>query len=765
MKPPAHVPSTKALADQHTRYHLKQAPMLSRESSESRKRRLDLDDVATKSSRIRSVAPHSKNLKRDDSFRKDMYLTFVRNALKERLRGNSEPFHELVGQFNPAKLNEAGGRSTGQLRSWIAALSHVVSSLERSHAPLVDAVLATPWMILDDAFVVTYTNFVGVLVSARPEYLASVLSRCVQGFTYQSYEALGRHFTESSSTPLTRRMICNRIHNLLSHLLGLIPTLPLMLQPIITSQFPHKKLSKLAQTTYIRNLLTLSGYCPALSDAILSLIIERAQQIDVEIQVELEDLDDDNDNDNDPETGDIFNLDGFDNVIGEEDHLQNPGPGDEDEGEIIDGLSDISSENGEWAEGDVMEGPSNVKHIQDMVSKLDAVLTLVFEHLAATPCETISLFSWSSTAQISPPQATLGRQLELRHSQLWNLIAIFKRTIVKTHKSRYTQFLLFWYSSLHTDFTDVFLGVLMDRLMDTTLPDMARVGAASYVASFISRAKHIDTSSARAVVGVLCDYLRDTVDKVEELEARDPNFTPVVSQYALFYAIAQAIFLIYCFRWRELGEDPDELLVEGDESPKLWMPDLLVVQRAIMCPLNPLKICAINVVQQFAHVSNSTGFVYCYTILESNRRSDLAAAEAPPPQHGTRLKIDPKHARLSRDPALEVDLNAFFPFDPYKLPMSHKYIDDVYREWSSVALEEDEDSDEDEENALQEAHSRPPTEGDNNEDDSGDDDESEGSVAPSVTSLGPAGMPIPGSTTDLLDASFGGMSISPGGRR
>jgi hypothetical protein len=84
MKPPAHVPSTKALADQHTRYHLKQAPMISREPSESRKRRLDFDDAGAKSGR--PVAPHSKSLKRDDSFRKDMYLTFVKNALKERTR-------------------------------------------------------------------------------------------------------------------------------------------------------------------------------------------------------------------------------------------------------------------------------------------------------------------------------------------------------------------------------------------------------------------------------------------------------------------------------------------------------------------------------------------------------------------------------------------------------------------------------------------------------------------------------------------------------
>jgi RNA polymerase I-specific transcription initiation factor RRN3 len=68
---------------------------------------------------------------------------------------------------------------------WVAALSQVVSSLERSHASLVEAVLGTPWVTLDDAFAVAYTNFVGMLVSARPEYLTSVLARCVQGLTYR----------------------------------------------------------------------------------------------------------------------------------------------------------------------------------------------------------------------------------------------------------------------------------------------------------------------------------------------------------------------------------------------------------------------------------------------------------------------------------------------------------------------------------------------------------------------------------------------------
>jgi RNA polymerase I-specific transcription initiation factor RRN3 len=165
------------------------------------------------------------------------------------------------------------------------------------------------------------------------------------------------------------------------------------------------------------------------------------------------------------------------------------------------------------------------------------------------------------------------------------------------------------------------------------------------------------------------------------------------------------------------------------------------------------------VVQQFARVSNSTGFVYCFSVVESNRRSDLAGTTTPALQCSTRLKIDPTHAKLSRDPALEVDLNAFFPFDPYKLPLSHKYVDDVYRDWASVALEEDMESDEDEEEDVIEPvqDGRVYSPDLEEEDDEGSQD--------SRSSLEPEGVPIPGSATDLLDYTFGGMSISPGAFR
>lgn len=146
---------------------------------------------------------------------------------------------------------------------------------------------------------------------------------------------------------------------------------------------------------------------------------------------------------------------------------------------------------------------------------------------------------------------------------------------------------------------------------------------------------------------------------------------------------------------------------------------------------------------QFARVARATDFIYCYSILQANKRGEYqtgGGGDTPEPE-----------------------IHAFFPFDPYRLPRSSSYIQGVYREWSSVAIDDDgEDDDEDE--------------GDENDEDNdggamepeGDAGEYHGSRAsrtetrPAFTgALGISGQSRLGSDADSLGDSFGGMSISP----
>ncbi|TRM67928.1 RNA polymerase I-specific transcription initiation factor RRN3 [Schizophyllum amplum] len=647
----------------------------------------------------RPIATNSR-IRQDEQYRKDMYLAFVNNALQQKLNGNSEPYDELVGQFDPKRFDQESTPQTSQLRFWILALSHVVSRLERPHASLVEAIVNVPWTTMDSASVKSFTVFFGMLLSAKPEYLSLVLGKVAQGFTHQSgLQALDSAVPEGSSKPLTRRVVYDRLHSLLQHVLSLIPTLSSTLLPLLVHNFPHKRQSQVSQATYIRNLLRISGYCPELADKILATIVDRAIQIDVEIQVELEGLEDDEGDDTNLEQ-DLFEIDPFDTLIGQDGESSDSDSDDEDGGN----LSDITSDGEEDLE-EAQDVPTNVQHIQEMVTKLDAILTLVFDHFHHLHCAEPTSSSRSSSVSLElpplppisspisplvtpslplfppsspspvllalppPPPQTPAARAALRRTQFHTLLAIFDRTILRTFKSRYTQFLLFWFASLDAELADLFAGVLVERaLLRPDAPAVTRAAAASYIGSFVSRARYVDRDGARRVVTVLCGFLAAHLDALADNHSAAEN--------TVWYAIAQAVFLIFCFRWRDLLED-EELVLE-ELGTRKWMPALDVLHRVVNAPLNPLRVCSQNVVMQFARVAHATNFLYCFTILEANRRSADDVT------------------RRGRD----AELHTFFPFDPYKLPKSGPYIQAVYREWASVAIggdDDDEDGDEDRE--------------------------------------------------------------------
>jgi len=601
---------------------------------------------------------------------------------------------------------------------------------------LVEAIVNMPWMTLESATVKSYTVFIGMLLSAKPEYLSLVLGKIVQNFTYQSgLQALDAGVPESSSQPLTRRLIYNRLHELLAHVLSLIPTLPSTLQPILVRHFPHKRQNQLAQATYIRNMLRISEYCPALADKILATIIDRAIQIDVEIQVELEELEDDVE---DP-VHDVFEFDPFDVVLGQEgDEFDSDVGEDDDFSEDEDNFSDLSSEGGEYDEPQA-DVPSNVRQVQEMVKKLDAILTLLFEHFKRSP---------------STPDA-------LRPT-FQALLSIFDRTILNTFRSRYTQFLLFWYSSLDPEFSDIFQGMLVDRALfsasSAPTAELTRAAAASYIGSFVSRATFVDGDGTRRVVGVLCDYLSAHLEEVDDaIREHGPswieNATP--SQHTVFYAVAQAVFLIFCFRWRDLQEDMEVILERGPGAKDKWIPHLKVLKRVVLSVLNPLKICSTGVVTQFAKVAHQTDFMYCFSVLESNKRSEFGTSGGgSSPSRGA--PAQPAFVRVrAADHADE--LHTFFPFDPYRLPKSAPFIEGVYREWSSVAIDAEDDSDSDDEGSSFDSASEPSEHDD-------DDDDGDETLGRGYLAIPGRGLRGKGSDTDDdggLGQSMVAMSISP----
>lgn len=536
-------------------------------------------------------------------------------------------------------------------------------------------------------------------------------------------------------------------------LLRLIPTLPGTLPPLLLQHFPHKHERTMSQVLYIQNLLRISEYCEALTEPIWSAIMDHALQVDVAIQVELDDLEDHGLEQAGPTNLDPV-LDGDADAISEPESPEELAFSAQGADDVLDSLEDLSDEEG-YDASDALTSTVHTaaepswNEIAELAGKLDAIMKAIYQFLDGHV-------------------GTLAHRdvHARRHTLYQTLLGIFTRTVLTTFKSRHVQFILFWFASLDHEFADMFLGTLLSKSLYATPSAgvagesgessvVLRIAAASYVASYVARARYIDAPTTRMVVLNLCTYMDACLEAFasQGLSASPPG----AREHAVFYAVAQAVFYIFCFRWRDLrdGAVSDAPAVPDEDgmpslaatyptagslelSPQLmpmlhasslssvssthsmqgergWAPGLAVVQRAITSPLNPLRYCNANVVQQFAYVAQHTGFLYCYSVLEANSQRPTADVPASPaakrrvrsdtrestPTTGTaaaKSTAAPTAPAALPTPALDV----FFPFDPYRLRDSAALVHRLYRDWSDVAPdgegvddEEDEDEDDD----------------------------------------------------------------------
>lgn len=361
-----------------------------------------------------------------------------------------------------------------------------------------------------------------------------------------------------------------------------------------------------------------------------------------------------------------------------------------------------------------------MNQIKSMVRRLDSLMQLVFTHFSQSirndKHQQYHPFA-DGNANTSPsagPSAT-SLQTEMYHI----LLDSFDRTVLKTLRSRYTQFLLFYICSLDPSYADGFAAHLFQHLTDPLRPNVTRIAASSYISSYVARAKFMKPETIQQIMGNLSEWCILLLDQYEAAtpltltgfnnnNSNNNNTSPLAGKHEVFYASIQAIMYIFCFRWRDLvleeQEDDyeDDLVMEGinDHHQNMtnatvttattsvnrkWCPGLRHVSRILTSRLYPLKVCSKPVVDQFLKVARQTNFMYLYTHVET--RKDLLLPG---------VNVDVVSQNGARN--LFYTMQTFFPFDPYKLEGSKKFIEDIYFEWIPQDGQEgsDDDSEDDE---------------------------------------------------------------------
>ncbi|EDN08193.1 conserved hypothetical protein [Histoplasma mississippiense (nom. inval.)] len=269
-----------------------------------------------------------------------------------------------------------------------------------------------------------------------------------------------------------------------------------------------------------------------------------------------------------------------------------------------------------------------------------------------------------------------------------------------TENSR-TQFLLFHYSQSSPIFIDRFATTCVQIIFSRSEPTIIRQYAAAYLASFVARGAHVSSEVVRDVFDLLGTHLQNLQAEYEPT-CRGPD----LKRYGPFYSTAQALLYIFCFRWRDLTTAALDADITTTPASSAWLYDLdlddarfppqikNVLSPAINSKLNPLKICSPAIVSEFARLTHHLHFMYLYTLIETNKRIRISSFRS-----RAVLAMQSRFGNVEReikaDDDLGPQLDAYFPFDPYHLPRSRRWVVDDYLEWRGIpGVDDREDEDE-----------------------------------------------------------------------
>ncbi len=461
-----------------------------------------------------------------------------------------------------------------------------------------------------------------------------------------------------------------RLHFGLRHMLRLFPAAKGVVCSLVGQKFPFPVDSKSVHIYYVNNLLRLREYAPALGADVLETITAQLVKIDTEFQLDLSDMDDD------LVARVVFELatkesekkgkahNGLSREEGDDDGNDN------DKNDVADDPEDADDSD---SEADEMDAPqpgdpdydeemTRVDRSTKLVQKLDAILDRMFA--LYTP-----LFE-------NPESATARRCLE-------DMLSDFANFVLTVPSSRHTQFLVFHFSQKSLELQDLFTGTLLNLGFESNRPAAVRQSAAAYLSSYMARGARVPRETVRTVAGILCQ-------RIETFRRRhiDGCRGPDLRRYQELYSWVQALLYIFCFRWRDLVDAYPEDLVDPEDPASFvgkeleWMPGLkAALSNIIYAAFNPLIVCSPPIVAEFAKLAHSLRLMYVFPRIESNKSIHLAQYASGRYARGDALREDAGYA-IDDDRWLQ--LEGHFPFDPYNLPISKRWLEGDYVAWTPI---------------------------------------------------------------------------------
>ncbi|XP_064100044.1 RNA polymerase I-specific transcription initiation factor RRN3-like isoform X1 [Macrobrachium nipponense] len=567
---------------------------------------------------------------------------------------STEDVHQVISEYKKTGISKGFERIFGLLSkegdftakmTWIIGMTECVKLLDRKADKIVITFMKMSLFSCQELANATY-NFIGTLLAQHNYYAHHVLKILFQHLVPQiEEEHQDDMLVTGGCISKEEAAVYNRVISAIIMINSDIPMTQENLLILARKSVPYFQVHVHKHAVYTRNLLLLASYLPKLRLSVLEVIIANMITIDVHApRSELAEEDGDEDILDSSDDEDVFDMEVEDSEGKQRgaanksidgncplDSCQVPRPMTHKAGNTLDVLMSIMLQ----YVHDVSHGvhkPKTPEHLREI--EMEA-----HEREELDCCRPGILGSPDfDPKRMGRCECDGHRQDVDSVKKLYNdLKDVFSNLILRTHASSHVQFLLFYIISLRPGLLPFFADFLINnKFKDINTSVCIRKNAMAYVGSLLARGKHITLLDVHACLESIRDWCNEYLDAQERLPER--NYEDLML-HGGFYSACQTMFYVFTFRYKQYTESKKALSLARS----------LNFDRIIHSKLNPLNVCTPAVVNNFAAVAHHFQVVYCYAVIENNKRLQIPVA------------------RIEDYLQPVTVLESFFPFDPYLL--------------------------------------------------------------------------------------------------
>ena len=527
------------------------------------------------------------------------------------------------GNYEPLQPNE--------LSDYILALAAVSKKLrDKRYRDLVKVVLETSWVGRDETFVYGFIEFLASLASFG-SYLADCLDMVFDWF----YDSRPHTWMVSDCPVVDQTLAEERLHRAIKRLVQVAAATSRTIVSLAAKKWPNNEDGPRVHLTYVSHLLKIREYQPEIRGELLDIIVEKVVGMDVSMQEDLDSYEDEV-------------------AVAVRRALER---------ELVTDGQDDNSDSGtdtDDDDNDAHAGLVHIKRVKNRVKVLDAMMDLFIN------------FHSRHFVDVESFDAKDHFNMLLSH---------FTKILLKTRRSRHFQFLLFHFAQKSEKLMDQFIGHCERHAFRDRGSAMADV-AVAYLASFIARGANVPPHTIQRVFGRILAHLE------ERRKAYEPRcLGPNKELYSAYYTLFQAAIYIFCFRWQSLilstppdTVDPEDPLSYLNQDLDWGDKTKLIFSSNVKSKLNPLKVCAQPIVEEFATMAYRLNLIYVMPTLELNKRIRLSQYLQGSYSAGAKLRDIGSDTRED----FELQMDAYFPFDPYQLPRTKPFFMADFLAWKPI---------------------------------------------------------------------------------